>query len=382
MNVLKHHSYANVHAPRLGFGRSCQRQSGVKATRSTWLRVLLALCCLSITVRASAEGPGASSTHKSSKGKSAKANKAKDAAPTLPSAVLLATSGNDASSSALDSIIQAELEEMHVVNVIARPGMDLSAVLLALDCVSETAQCLRAVTAQNGSDVLIAPNVARTPGEVVLSVLRFDNEGGQMKRVLRRQTGSTLSSATLDGVPNMLRELFGLPPKEPEQPVAAALPPPETTPSYDSIGSTEPALATTSTKESSGSGVPVGPIILGAGGVVLVAVASGFGASVLSMNSEYDKAIAPDRRTLGSIDRAVDLESKGSTNATISTVLFSVGGAVLGAAAIWLAVQLMEKPSHADKKPFTEDTSSGLSVAPMLSPNQVGVMFTKHGVGL
>lgn len=357
MNVL-------MNALRLVSGRSRGLQYGA------CLRVLLAACVVCLA--------GASSASAAPK-KHSKA--AAPAAPALPSAVLLATSGSDSNSSALDSIIQAELEEMHVVNVISRPGMDLSAVLLALDCVSETAQCLRAVTSQNSSDVLIAPNIARTAGETVLSILRFDNGDGQQKRVLRRQPGSTLNSSTLDAVPNMLRELFGMPPKDPPpQAAVAALPPPD---DGIGIGSTEPALGSYPDHVRKGSSVPVGPIILGAGGLLLLGTATGFAISVSSLKSEYDTA--HQQRTASSIDHAEDdLRSTGETNATIATVLYSVGGAVLGAAGIWFAVQMMDKSR--DKKASepgpTDGMGSGLSLLPVVSPNQVGFVLTQRGIGL
>jgi hypothetical protein len=106
--------------------------------------------------------------------------------------------------------------------VVARPGMDLNAVQLALDCVSETAQCLRTVTTQNSADVLIAPALSRTAGELVLTLLRFDARNGEMRRSLHRQQGQSLNSTTLDAVPDMLRELFDLPPQSRQSKAAAA----------------------------------------------------------------------------------------------------------------------------------------------------------------
>jgi hypothetical protein len=365
MNVPKHDSHSHVKAL---FGRSRRLQLG------PWIA---AFCIVSSSLFSVTGVQAEGSRGKTSSRSEARAHKKRAAAEPEgpPTAVLLATSG--ANGSALDSIIQAELEEMHVVNVTARPGMDLSAVLLALDCVSETAQCLRAVTAQNGSDVLISPSIAQTAGETVLSILRFDNADGQMKRVLRRQQGVALNSATLDAVPNMLRELFDLPPKEPpvEQPVAAA-----PTEYADPIASTDPALDYEPVKARS-TPFPIGPVLLGAGGVVLLGTATAFGISTNSLQSDYNAA--HKNPTMESLQHADSLSSTGKTNAAVATVLFSVGGAAIGGAAIWLAVELMNKPDREEQKPGGSDMSSStFSLLPLLGPDQAGVLLTKRGVGL
>ncbi|HEX4353674.1 MAG TPA: hypothetical protein VHZ95_12180, partial [Polyangiales bacterium] len=147
-----------------------------------------------------------------------------------PSAVLFSTASAP-KGSPLDSVLQSSLDDLDVVEVVARPGMDLGAVQLALDCVSETAQCLRAAADQNGADVLIAPTLQRTGAELVLSVLRFDSRSGSMRRVARRQAGQIVGAELLDNIPNMLRELFDLPQltKQDAPPPTAATAPAEST---------------------------------------------------------------------------------------------------------------------------------------------------------
>ncbi|MET0384658.1 MAG: hypothetical protein ABW321_01805, partial [Polyangiales bacterium] len=304
------------------------------------------------------------------------------ATPQLPAAVLLATSGGLASAGALDSVIQGEIDELHVVNVVARPGMDLSAVLLALDCVSETAQCLRAVTTQHSTQVLIAPSLARTSGELVLSLLRFDARDGKMRRATRRQSGQTLSSTTLDAVPDMLRELFELPPKPKPEPAAdASLAPNDgksSPPSAAEVPLIDPLAGTERLPEgpmeppSAHRRFPLGPVLLGAGGVLLLGGGIIAGVVSQSAQSDYDSLVAgePPR---GNVDEAFDKASTGKTAATTANVLFGLGGAVLVASGIWLTVELTRKPA---------DTYEHVQLTPMIGPNQLGLVLTQRGAGL
>jgi hypothetical protein len=309
-------------------------------------------------------------------------------------AVLLATAGGQASGSALDSVIGAALDELHVVNVVARPGMDLGAVQLALDCVAETAQCLRTVTTQNSADVLIAPSLSRTSGELVLTVLRFDARNGQMRRALRRQPGQSLNSTTLDAVPDMLRELFDLPP----QPKAAATAPgaqpsgqqTDRAQSPTAAGAAAgepgvdqeaPAAATEPLPEApmeppgQGRRVPVGPFLLGGGGLVIVGAGVVMGLVFNSSQKEYDSLTDPMRAPISRTDAdlANSKASAAKTQAVVADVLFGLGGAALVGAGIWLAVELTRRP---------DQNYEHVQISPLLGPNQLGLMLTQRGAGL
>ena len=290
-------------------------------------------------------------------------------------------------------MIGASLEDLHVVNVVARPGMDLGAVQLALDCVSETAQCLRTVTTQNSADVLIAPTLARTSGELVLTLLRFDARNGQMRRVLHRQTGQSLNSSTLDAVPDMLRELFDLPAK----PKAAAgaqgasaagqqtdrLPPTAADVQLGVSGPEAPSSATESLPEapmeppSASRRVPVGPLLLGGGGALILGAGVVMGIVMKSSQSEYDRLVEPmglgGTITRENADKAVSQASTARTQATVANVLFGLGGAALVGAGIWLAVELTHRP---------DASYEHVQLSPLLGPNQVGLMLTQRGAGL
>ena len=313
----------------------------------------------------------------------AQSKRAANAAP----AVLLATSGGQASGTALDSVIGAALDDLHVVNVVARPGMDLSAVQLALDCVAETAQCLRTVTTQNAADVLIAPNVSRTAGELVLTILHFDSRSGQMRRAAHRQQGQTLNSSTLDAVPGMLRELFDLPPPQPKAaPVAAPASQPAgqqpTVAGTESSAQEAPAAATEPLPEApmeapgESKRVPVGPLLLGGGGLVIVGAGVVMGLVMNSSQKSYDDLTMPRDDGTITVDnaRAADEKAKSAkTQAVVADVLFGVGGAALIGAGIWLAVELTRRP---------DQSYEHVRVSPMVGPNQLGLMLTTRGAGL
>jgi hypothetical protein len=293
--------------------------------------------------------------------------------PALPPAVLLNTAGAQAGGgAALDPVIQTALEELEVVNIVSRPGMDLGAVQLVIDCVAETPECLRAVTTQQSADVLIAPSLARTSGELVLSFLRFDARGqGEMKRVTHRQQGQTLTSATLDAVPDLLRELFELPPK-PKAPALAAAP---TTISETSL---EPLPEAPMEPPAANGGAPVGPILLGVGGALVIGAAAVLGATVNSARDDYDHLTMSSDKRSEDIDEAEAKRDSAKTRAVVTNVLWGVGGAALLGAGIWLAVELATRPDRA----YVEDNRTSAKLSPLVGPHQLGLVWTQRGEGL
>jgi hypothetical protein len=285
----------------------------------------------------------------------------------MPSAVLLATGGAPSGGEALDSVIHASLEELALVRVTARPGMDLGALQLALDCIAETTQCLRAVTTQTSTQILIAPTVQRTPSELILTLLRFDARGdGDTRRVLRRFPGKTLGSAALDAVPDMLRELFGLPAKPKTPPVAEVPAPAKAAPV-----STQPTaplpLPEGPMEPEAPRPTPVGPLVLAGAGVLVIGGGVVAGLMMLATQDEYNKH-APDTST--EVPNALDTKSTGKTEETVANVLFVVGGAAVVAGGIWLIVEL-NRP-----RPQYETLTS---LRPVLGPHQLGLVLTHRG---
>jgi hypothetical protein len=282
----------------------------------------------------------------------------------LPNAVLFSTAGSRASIGPLDSVIQAQLEKLGVVNVAARPGMDLNAVQLAIDCVSETPQCLRAVANQTQAQVLIAPSLQNTQSELVLSLLRFDATNGQMRRVLRRQPGTTLKPETLDSVPSMLRELFNIPEPAPQ-------PAPVASETKLNVPETEaaplPPIIEPPQEPAPSAKLPLGPFLLAGGGALVLGGGAVVGAMMLSTQDDYNSFRVSNT---GDVSKALDLGDKAKTEAVIADVLYGVGGAMMVAGGIWLAVALSQPARRDDWQ---------TAVVPAIGPGQLGFAFVHRG---
>ena len=262
--------------------------------------------------------------------------RAQNAAP----AVLLATGGEP--QSAVDSVIHGALEKVAVVKIVALPGMDLEAVQLALDCVGETVPCLETVAAHSGARVVISPTLQRAASELVLSVLSFNMQGGEIRRVVRRESSE---AELLDAVPQMLRELFDLP-----QP----------------RGAESPAQASQAS-----AGVPLGPLILAGAGVAALGAGIAMGVVMNDQESEYERmSMSVDSRP--EADAANHARSVGESQALAADVLFAVGGAAIVAGAIWFVVDVSDRDEAEPTTAFT----------PLLGPRQLGLVWTQRGDAL
>lgn len=288
---------------------------------------------------------------------------AQKASAKLPAAALFATSGSKSNTGPLDSVLHATLEKLEVVDVRARPGMDLNAVQLAIDCVSESAQCLRAVATESGTQILIAPSLESTGSELVLSVLRFDMRDGTMKRVARRQPGTSVQAEMLDAVPGLLRELFGLPEPQPAPQPSAA---PE-----EAVGTQLPLIEPPQEPESVSRPMPIGPWLVAGAGVLVLGGGVVFGVMKNSTQEDYDSLQIRDK---GDVNEAIELRDRAQTQATVANVLFAIGGAAVVAGGIWLAVEL-SRPA-----PNTDDWQTSLE--PRVGPGQLGLALVGRGGGL
>lgn len=284
-------------------------------------------------------------------------------APALPRAMLLATNGPAATALPMNTVIHAALEELHVVAIVAEPGLDLAAVQLALDCVAQTAHCLKAVAARERAQVLIAPSLQSLPDGLVLSVLRFDTRQGELRSVVRRQRGRSVGPALLDAVPNMLRELFDLP-----QQASPAETKRESPPSASEAFE----LKSTPTGLRDARGLPVGPLVLAGVGASSLAAALGVGVALKRSEADYDR-VRSSVDTKQDAQAAVDARARGRTEAALANVLFSVGGGALVGAVIWFALELNRGAST---------DSATASIRPIIAPSQLGVVFTKRGAWL
>src|SRR6185436_4823886 len=94
----------------------------------------------------------------------------------LPRAAVFPTANSEPGlgelASALDPVVLAKLGDLQIVQVSTRPGLDLPAAEIAIDCVGETRECLSAMAQQVGAPMLIAPTVQRAGEETVVTILR------------------------------------------------------------------------------------------------------------------------------------------------------------------------------------------------------------------
>ena len=261
---------------------------------------------------------------------------------------------------ALDAVVHTALDRLKVVDVRARPALDLEAIQLSIDCVGETPQCLLAVAKHTGAELLIAPTIQRAGRELVLSILYFDARGAtELRRASRRQPGTTLQPETLDKVPEMLRELFRLEPEPEAQPEVVQPPQPEVAPTDDTYPESLEA-------EHGGDGLPAGPFVIAGAG--LLTLGAGLAVGALLVKETEDEYAAIEVTDMESAEAAHDKREQGQTQALISTILIGTGGAALLVGGVWLAAEL-------DGAGGQESTDTA-KLRPMLGPDSAGLLLT------
>ena len=289
----------------------------------------------------------------------------------LPSASVLATATSDGVRTGfagpVDRIVRARLDALGVVRVHGSVALDIADVQLALGCVGETPECLGQAAQQIGVDILILPNLDRAGGDLVLSIARFDAASGALRRAVRHARGEDAETEILETVEPALRELFDLPPPEPEQ-VARAV---QTNATGDDAQHASPAGATPDEEpardDADAEVVAAGPdltlpiVSLGVGGAALVA---GIVTGVL-FATERDAYAVPPQTVQDVADRASH-RSNAESLALATDVLLAVGGAVTVAGVAWLALTLFAGGDHA----APEDR---VTLTPILGPRVAGL---------
>jgi hypothetical protein len=269
----------------------------------------------------------------------------------LPRAVVLRSHAEGgADDSAANRAVQRALQQLDVVDLQAQPPLDLEAMQLAIDCLDESMRCLREVAERSQAQVLIAPAVASADGSLELSILFFDADSGEgPRKVVRRQFGSELEQATLDAIPDMLRELFRIEHAEEKSAPAVV------------AHAAEPAPTAPHASGSSG-GLPLGPLLLGAGG--LVSVTAGLTLGALMHKTENDYAVLPVL-TEAQAKTADDRRKVGEREALMANVLLGVGAAAIAVGAIWLAVGLVheDRPAQTRLFPVLGTDRAGLALS-------------------
>ena len=299
-----------------------------------------------------------------------------------PSAALFATSGAEHGDAGLDSVVKAELERLETVRLSVQPGLDLEAVQLALDCVAQSAACLRSVAASSGVDVLIAPALVRKEARLELTLLYFDSRGGSPPRIVNHvQSGTTLSSATLDAIPAMLRELLGLP----AAPAAGKSPAPavgEPAPAPDTETKLAPELGAETPAQGAERRLPIAPIVLAGAGVLALAGGITTGLIANGTQDDYDALTHDQPLSRSAVDRARDKESAGKTQAVLTNVMVGAGAAAIVAAGVWLALELRAPAESVQSSARRSRPRSSTAWLPLVGPTQLGVGLVHRGASL
>lgn len=249
---------------------------------------------------------------------------------------------------ALDAVMHEELNTLGHIEVSARPSVDLPAMQLAIDCVGELPECMRAVIEQAGVDALVAPVLRRGPDEsLTVTLIYFQAHNDEMKGVTRTLSGRNVTQAVLDAVPEMVREAFGLP----EPATAPAAKNEDERPTAAPQDDLEPA-----DKRAKRLQIVV-PAVLGAAGAVIGGVGLGLGIAAKREEDEYARAPTDTR---AEIDAALASFDRAERLALAAHVSFGVAGAaVLSGLGVWLFTR--NKPSK---------DGSQLTLTPTMSPSR------------
>jgi hypothetical protein len=258
---------------------------------------------------------------------------------------------------ALDPVVSSALSEVARVQVVARPALDLPSMQLAIDCVGETADCLRAAARQAEAESLLAPSVQRDGDAVTVSFLHFDPATGAARTVKRRYAGERVGEQALSGVSEMMVELFGA--NEPVLRPDEAASPAEREPAVPPPPAAEPA-------PSPKAKLPIVAIVLGGVGVALIGTGIAFGVMANSNDDEYLNS-HPDSKP--EVDQANETIDTAQSQAVVSTVTLGLGAAALVGAGVALYWQLKEQKSDSS-------TPARVALTPRVGPRELGLTLT------
>ncbi|HKU36587.1 MAG TPA: hypothetical protein VJR89_00530, partial [Polyangiales bacterium] len=255
---------------------------------------------------------------------------------------------------ALDPVLASTLGEVSGIELAATPAIDLTSAQLAIDCVGETADCLRATAQQTGTAGLLAPSVRRDAESTTVTLLYYQTGDAPIRRAERRYSGERQGQQALEGARGMLEELF---PAPAPPPIAAGEPAPEPAPA-----AAIPPPTTATAPRSSARGVPILPVILGGVGVALLGTSVAFGVMAKSTEDAYSKLDLEDEPDT---EEALEKLDAAQTQATVCNVTLGLGIGALVAGGVLLFWQLKERGKE-DRAQLT----------PSVGPGQVGLTLT------
>jgi hypothetical protein len=226
--------------------------------------------------------------------------------------------------------------------------------------------------------------VTRQRQQARLRVLYFDATAGDEPRSVTREhaLGKNGERDQGDGaatswdalLPALLRELLGEPSesKPAAAPLAAEPSADEGPTSEDAAASEAPAPATdgdtTRAAPADSDALPLGPLLLGAGGLAAVTAGLITGAIMRGTENDYAKRMidSPEQARLAEQER-----KRGKSQALVASVLLGVGAGAIVAAGAWLVLDLRSQdgPAHAALSPWLQGDGAGLVVSAAWEPS-------------
>jgi hypothetical protein len=279
-----------------------------------------------------------------------------------PSVLVIAAPAKPGSAEAdVTEAVRDALAENSEVKLLPPSPLDLDAVQLAIDCTEESAHCMAEIATRMEADIVVIPSLKARTSSLELQ-LRCFKQGSRVTTAMRKQAGTQLDSTLLDAVPGMLHEVLGLRASQTElaeasepEPVALSEPEP----------AGEEAQARAQADDAAGD-LPLGPVLLGGGGLALVA--AGIVAGVMANASEDEYA----SRTIDTIEQAKQADAvreQGESEALAANVLLGVGAGALIAAGIWYVLD-----DGTERPP----SLARASLRPVLGPRSAGLLFSGH----
>lgn len=275
----------------------------------------------------------------------------------VPRTLVISSSAEPGSPAAqVNDALRKALGALSEVQLLPPSPLDLEAVQLALDC---TGACLPEIADRMGAQIVIIPALKQRAEALELELTCFREDAKSPPRVaMRKQPGTRLDASLLDAVPSMVREVLELEGDEPG--AAAAEPGPEpaaAAPIEESgEGADEPATATDSLR--------LGPVLLGGGGLVLLAAGVVVGIVANATEDEYaSRDIGNDAQAKAADNQRVT----GENQALVANILLGTGAAAVVAAGIWYVLD-------GDR----EHAPGQAMLRPVLGPGTAGLVLAGH----
>jgi hypothetical protein len=265
--------------------------------------------------------------------------------------VIASRAGGDAKQAAFERQVRSALSRYETVELLPPPPLDLEAVQLAIDCEDESVSCLTEVAERLKAQALVVVAFEGKGDAGSLRLLYFDRKGGQEPRsVARKASGKELESELRNAIPDLLGELLAVE----EEPAAE-----------EAVeNKAEPAAPPEATQAEPGASqkLPLGPILLGGGGVAVLAAGVVVGLAAKSTEDTYAGRTIDTQAQAEQADRDRKL---GKQQALVASVLLGTGFATLVAAGIWFGVDTMAEGG--ERKP------EGTALLPVVGPRSAGV---------